>query len=276
MLDSKALTRIQLIILIVVIFFAGIVSSALVLLNQDELTESIDTKIQSLMEKGDIPSLAVGIIINDTMVWSQGYGEQSDINTVYIIGSVTKMFTATAIMQLVENNKLDLDADINTYIPFSVRNPNQPNTPITARMLLTHRSGISEDGYSEYQWGFDTETLTWANNNLGTNFTIWETSPTLRKYLDETLNPSGKYYREFYIYYPNNSIGDVTFYVEIVSDVTNGSNESYFDLHYNAVYPESELENEKSYVISVMTKVTKICKLTIDWSSAHWSVWYQD
>ena len=179
------------ILLILIIVVAGIVSSASYLLNQ---LESIDAKIQSLMEKGNIPSLAAGIIVNETMIWSQGYGDQSDIDTVYMIASVSKMFTATAVMQLVENDKLDLDADINTYIPFSVRNPNNPNTTITIRMLLTHRSGISGNISSEVRWGYDTESLTWANNNLGTNITLWETRPTLREYLEETLNPSGQYY----------------------------------------------------------------------------------
>jgi len=176
--------------LLVVIIIAGI-SITILLGNQEE---TIDSRIHSLMEEGNIPSLAAGIIVNDTMVWSKGYGEQSDINTVYMIGSVTKMFTSTAIMQLVENDKLDLDADINTYIPFSLRNPNNPNTPITIRMLLTHRSGINRDTSSAILWTLDTEALTWANNNLGTNFTIWETRPTLEEFLEGSLIPSGQYY----------------------------------------------------------------------------------
>jgi CubicO group peptidase (beta-lactamase class C family) len=179
---------------IVIVVTAGIIFSTLYLLNQGEQPESIDVKIQSLMEEGNIPSLAAGIIINDNMIWSQGYGQQSDIDTVYMVGSVTKMFTATAIMQLVENGKLDLDADINTYIPFSVRNPKSPNTPISIRMLLTHQSGISKDVTSEILWDYDTEMLTWANNTLEANITLWENRPTLREFLEGSLNPSGQYY----------------------------------------------------------------------------------
>ena len=181
-------------VFIVIIVSVGIISGTLYLLNQGEQTESIDAKILSLMEEGDIPSFAAGIIINDNMIWSQGYGQQSDIDTVYMIGSVTKMFTATAIMQLVENGKLDLDADINTYVPFSVRNPNSPSTPITIRILLTHQSGISKDVSSEILWDYDTEMLTWANNNLEANITLWETRPTLREFLEGSLNPFGQYY----------------------------------------------------------------------------------
>jgi CubicO group peptidase (beta-lactamase class C family) len=111
-----------------------------------------------------------------------------------MIGSVTKMFTSTAIMQLVENNTLDLDADINTYIPFSVRHPNYPSTPITIRMLLTHRSGISRSISNKTLWDFDAEMLTWANNNLGANITIWDARPTLGAFINGSLNPSGQYY----------------------------------------------------------------------------------
>ena len=146
------------------------------------------------MKEGNIPSLAAGIIINDEMVWSQGYGQQADLGTVYIIGSVTKMFTATATMQLIENGKLDLDTDINTYIPFNVQNPINPNIPITIRMLLTHQSGISKDVSSELLWDYDTQMLTWANNNLEANITLWENRPTLKEFLEGSLNPSGKYY----------------------------------------------------------------------------------
>ena len=171
-------------------------SAAFILLSGQEepIEEAIDTNIQSLMEAGDIPSLAAAVIVNDTMIWSQGYGDQSDVDTVYMIGSVTKMFTATAIMQLVENDTLDLDADINTYLPFSVRHPNYPNMPITLRMLLSHRSGISRTVVNQTLWDFDAELITWANNNLDGDITLWDSRPTLAAFLNESLHPVGQYH----------------------------------------------------------------------------------
>jgi CubicO group peptidase (beta-lactamase class C family) len=144
------------------------------------------------MSQGNIPSLAAGIVINDTLVWSNSYGDQPNLDTVYMIGSVTKMFTATAIMQLYDNNTLDLDTDIDNYIPFSVRNPNYPSTPITIRDLLSHSSGISQ--VDKPLWDYDADFINWANNNIGWNLTAWDPRPTLGEFINGSLNITGPYY----------------------------------------------------------------------------------
>jgi CubicO group peptidase (beta-lactamase class C family) len=146
------------------------------------------------MGEGDIPSFAAGIVINDTLVWTKGYGEQPSLDTVYMIGSVTKIFTATAIMQLYDDALLDLDEDINNYIPFSVRHPDYPGTPITPRMLLTHKSGIKSDVSNQTLWDFDTDMITWANDNLGAGLPLWSSRPSLGEFLNGSLNPAGPYY----------------------------------------------------------------------------------
>jgi CubicO group peptidase (beta-lactamase class C family) len=66
----------------------------------------------------------------------------SSINTKYRVASISKTITAIAIMQLVEQNLLDLDADISTILGYGVQNPNHPTSPITTRMLLSHTSSI--------------------------------------------------------------------------------------------------------------------------------------
>jgi CubicO group peptidase (beta-lactamase class C family) len=68
--------------------------------------------------------------------------------------SVQKVFTAAAVLQLVERGFVDLDADVNTYLPFTVRHPGFPETPITVRMLLAHRSGLD---MLPHQFAWDTE-----------------------------------------------------------------------------------------------------------------------
>jgi CubicO group peptidase (beta-lactamase class C family) len=115
------------------------------------------------------------------MVWSKGYG-YADIKskklatnaTVYMLASISKTFTATAIMQLWEKGLFNLDDDINNYLPFTVRNPNYPDVPITFRMLLTHRSSIAS-----------------RNINLFTLFSIFHIP---YDYLGEYLNPGGTLY----------------------------------------------------------------------------------
>ena len=61
-------------------------------------------------------------------------------DTLFRAGSVSKLFTWTAVMQLVEQGKLDLDADVNTYLDFKI--PPRDGKPITLRNLMTHSPGF--------------------------------------------------------------------------------------------------------------------------------------
>ena len=76
------------------------------------------------------------------LTWSFG---GADENTCFRIASVTKWVTAIGLMTLYDDGRLDLDKDISYYLGFKVRNPAFPNTPITARMLLSHTSSLSPD-----------------------------------------------------------------------------------------------------------------------------------
>ena len=72
-----------------------------------------------------------------------------DEDTCFRIASVTKWVTAIGLMTLYDQGKLDLDKDISKYLGFTVRNPAFPDTPVTARMLLSHTSSLSPDA-SDY------------------------------------------------------------------------------------------------------------------------------
>lgn len=98
------------------------------------------------------PSISCCIIKNDAIAWSQAYGffdignnKQATTDTLYLTASVSKTVTATALMQLYEQGLFDLDEDVNDFLPFSLRNPNFPDDPITFRMLLSHRSSLADD-----------------------------------------------------------------------------------------------------------------------------------
>lgn len=72
-------------------------------------------------------------------------------DTKYRIASVSKSITALGCLKLVEAGLLDLDADVNSYLPFGVINLNHPYIPITLRMLLSHTSSLQDgDGYSGF------------------------------------------------------------------------------------------------------------------------------
>jgi CubicO group peptidase (beta-lactamase class C family) len=114
--------------------------------------DDFDDTIQTFLTTAHWPSLALAIIKNNTMVWSHGYGyadlrqqRPATNTTVYMLASISKTFTATAIMQLWEQGLFDLDDDINQYLPFPVRNPYYPDVPITFRMLLTHHASLGSN-----------------------------------------------------------------------------------------------------------------------------------
>jgi len=74
-----------------------------------------------------------------------------DENTKYRIASISKFVMTTAMMTLCDRKLLDLDEDVSTYLGFTLRNPEHPNTPITVRMLLLHTGSINEgSGYDRF------------------------------------------------------------------------------------------------------------------------------
>lgn len=76
--------------------------------------------------------------------------KEAGIHTPFQISSVSKTVTNMAVFKLVESGKIDLEADINNYLPFRVENPFYPDDMITTRELLNHRSGIKDD-YQIYE-----------------------------------------------------------------------------------------------------------------------------
>jgi CubicO group peptidase (beta-lactamase class C family) len=75
-------------------------------------------------------------------------------DTLFRIASISKMATTLGLLRLVEDGKLELDADVSAYLGFKLRNPHFPDTPILLRHLLTHTSSLRDD--AGYSWGTDT------------------------------------------------------------------------------------------------------------------------
>ena len=100
----------------------------------------------------DVPGLAAAIVKNGRIVCTAVAGmanieQQRPVtpDTLFLIASVSKTITATALMQLYDEGKFQLSDDINNYLPFRVRIPVAPNAPITFRQLLTHTSSIRDN-----------------------------------------------------------------------------------------------------------------------------------
>jgi CubicO group peptidase (beta-lactamase class C family)/D-alanyl-D-alanine dipeptidase len=104
--------------------------------------------IRHEMAAKNIPGISIALVEGDRTVWAGGFGvariadsTPATAETIYRVGSVTKLFTALSVMQLVEERKLELDAPVTRYLPgFAPRNP--WNSPISLRQLLSHRSGL--------------------------------------------------------------------------------------------------------------------------------------
>lgn len=122
-------------------------------ISDNEIVEFLDTYINKKMKELNVPGLEISAIRNNKEIFNKGYGyadlkekREVDVNkTTFPAASVSKLFTAVAIMQLYEQGKIDLDKDVNEYIyPFKIQN--KFDRPVTCRNLLTHSSGLDEEG----------------------------------------------------------------------------------------------------------------------------------
>ncbi|WP_371375949.1 serine hydrolase [Sporomusa aerivorans] len=110
---------------------------------------ALDKKLLAAMEDHKIVGLSAAVFTNNKLIWSGGYGwadlrtsRPVTADTVFRMASLSKMVTATALMQLYDQGKFNLDDDISAYLGYPVRNPNYPDVKITFRQLLNHTSSI--------------------------------------------------------------------------------------------------------------------------------------
>ena len=123
-----------------------------------ELEAYLDKLMAKDMEEYHIPGAAVSVVKDGKLFFAKGYGYADLENkvpvhpeqTVFAIGSVGKLFTWTAVMQLAEQGKLDLDADVNTYLDFRI--PDTYPQPITLKHLMTHTAGFEELWFEVGVW----------------------------------------------------------------------------------------------------------------------------
>lgn len=121
---------------------------------QSLTTEDVDAWLDGYMPfalaKSDIAGAVVVVVKDGRILAQRGYGfadvakrrRVDPAATLFRPGSVGKLFTWTAVMQLVEQGKLDLDADVNRYLDFRI--PPRAGKPITLRHLMTHTAGFEE------------------------------------------------------------------------------------------------------------------------------------
>jgi CubicO group peptidase (beta-lactamase class C family) len=110
----------------------------------------LDGLMPYALEAGDIPGAVVTVVKDGKVLANKGYG-YADLEgrkpvdpetTLFRIGSISKLFTWTAVMQQVESGRLDLDTDVNEYLDFEI--PPYKGEPITLRQIMTHTAGFEE------------------------------------------------------------------------------------------------------------------------------------
>lgn len=114
--------------------------------------EVLDSWIEATRIDRDDPGLSVAVVYDQNIIWEKAYGFANlqqrlptTTSTRYRLASLSKLFTATAIVQLRDAGKLELDDPVHKYLPwFQVKQP-PGSIPITIRQLLTHTSGLSRD-----------------------------------------------------------------------------------------------------------------------------------
>ncbi len=113
----------------------------------------IDAQIDTYFRRSRTIGGSLVVMLKGQIVYTRDYGfkhlrTQSpvDAGTYFKTASITKMVTGIGLMTLVESGKLDLDADIGTYLGYKAGNPYYPKTPLTLRQLMSHTSSLSDTG----------------------------------------------------------------------------------------------------------------------------------
>jgi CubicO group peptidase (beta-lactamase class C family) len=119
--------------------------------SRNELESLLDPIFAKQMPKLHIPGAAIAVVKDGKVLFTKGYGfadleKKTPVvpaRTIFRIGSITKVFTATAVMQLADRGKINLNDDVNQYLK-GLRVPETYSQPITFANLLTHTSGLDE------------------------------------------------------------------------------------------------------------------------------------
>lgn len=123
----------------------------------DKSFAEIETFLQSLIDTGGIPGIAIAITVGQNIVYTNGFGvknadtkEKLESKNTFHIASVSKTFTATAVMQLYERGKMDINKPLITYLPY-FKLKDERYKDITIKQMLNHTSGMPD--VDDYEWG---------------------------------------------------------------------------------------------------------------------------
>ena len=128
--------------------------------------KGLDEFVEMRMKEWNVPGVAIAVVRDSQVVLTKGYGwanvegkQRVDAGTLFAIGSSSKAFTATGVMQLVDEGKVDLDEPVITYVPNLRLYNDELTNNLTVRDLLCHRSGLPRHDVAWYGSGSTREEL---------------------------------------------------------------------------------------------------------------------
>lgn len=154
---------------------------------ESKFIQKVDSIVIGKMSEYDIPGLSVGIVRNGTIVYIRGYGKRNikrndpvTESTIFHTASVSKIFTAIAIMKLVDEKKLSLDNTINDLLP-ELKYQDQRVQQVTLRSMLNHTSGLPD--VNNYHWEYNNQADgSLKDYVLGLNLKLEAQPGTVHKY----------------------------------------------------------------------------------------------
>jgi len=188
-------------------------------LSCSEPKADLHQEIQNLVDKSEAVGLAVVAVKDGKIVYEDNFG-YSDLENktplkegdLFRIASISKSFTSSSLMQLVEEGKLSLDDEVSDLIGFEIRNPKYPDTPITLKMILNHSSSLNDSqgyftlntinpdstdttqkSYNDYEPGTQYEYCNLNYNLAGTILEKWSDTRFDQYVVEHILNPLGIY-----------------------------------------------------------------------------------
>ena len=187
------------------------------LIFSQSMTDSLTIKLGAFLQDKAFIGLAVGIVNEDRLVYSKGFGFSDEekkipytVNTLQPIASISKTLIGVALLKAQELGQLDLDDAINKYLPFPIVNPYYPDEKITIRQLAMHTSSLKEPKYL-YSYIFE-EALPPLHLNVqdkkikkqakrdvkerNKNSTAQSERITIEAFIKERFHPTGQYYKK--------------------------------------------------------------------------------
>lgn len=215
-----------------VVFLLILISS----LHLKASNETLEEELISNANNQNVSAFSALVVRDGDIIWNFSYGEGfkgkiPTIDSIYNLASITKTVTATAVMTLVEDGLIDLDSDINTYLPFYYEDPYFPDTVTTMRMLISHTAGFvpKDSYYASVVWNANLTTQECIDGKLIAEFL----NTTYPQNIVDMYSESGQFYRPTiwsserppgehngYLDYSNYGFTLAAYIVELVSNST--------------------------------------------------------